>query len=135
LPFHPDQQLARKAVTVRSYLTVANDGKPVTGDLYPAHLRDKIARERFDGRGTGSDEAFFTEIQKEAVQRKDSAAFMQDVSKSAAQAALMAAAGEKAPDYATFIAEARQRPGYQRGIEDIYLSEWQERQRQLAEQM
>lgn len=132
LAFHPDQQAARRAVTVRSYLTVANDGTPVTGDLYPAVFRDKIARERFDGRGVGSDEAFFSEIHKEATTRKDSKTLSARLLDRASMAALRAGATAEPVTYQDFLTEARTSPGYRKQDEWRYLEAWQEQSQRTA---
>lgn len=126
----------RQSLAVRAYLQLANDGNPIPGgDLGPELFREKLARERFNGRGLESESAFFTEIQKEAQGRKDARVFMQGVSQSAATSALLDAAGEPVQDYAAWIAEARQRPGYRRDLELDYFEEWHERNRQLRDQL
>lgn len=132
LAFHPDQQAARRAVTVRSYLTVANNGQPVTGDLYPSVFRDKIARERFDGRGVGSDEAFFSEIHKEAADRKDAKALSARLLDRASMAALRAGATAEPITWQDFLNEARTSPGYRREDEWRYLEAWQEQSQRTA---
>jgi hypothetical protein len=130
--FHPDPAAARDSVTLASYLALQNDGRPVTGALYPELFRDRIARERFGGRGEGSDQAFLAEIRQEATGRKEARVFFQDLARSAAESALMSAAGETGAEYPAWMTEARQRPGYRKDLEPAYLLEWRQRQRELG---
>lgn len=133
--FDPDPQAARDSLIVASYLALQNDGKPVTGPVYPEIFRDRIAQERFGGRGAGSDQAFLAEIRNEAQGRKDAMLLMQEATTTAATSAILSAAGEPGATWDGWIREARTRPGYRRDQEDIYFTEWHDRQRDLQERM
>jgi hypothetical protein len=124
----------RRATTVRSYLTLANDGKPVTGDLYPELFRQRIARERFDGRGADSDESFFTEIQKEAQGRKDSAELAAQMTSTAITGTLLQTtdeAGMESMSFDLWRQEAKGKPGYRPGMDFAYREAWNETRQQV----
>lgn len=133
-----DPAALRTATTVRSYLTLANDGKPVTGDLYPHVLRQKIAAERFGGRGAESDESFFTEIQKEATGRQQARELATDIQTAATTGALLRETSEAGIDSSSFQLwreEARKKPGYQPGLDFAYLDAWTETQTAVRENL
>jgi hypothetical protein len=124
----------RRATTVRSYLTLANDGKPVTGDLYPELFRQRIARERFNGRGAESDESFFTEIQNEAQGRKDSAELAAQMTSTAITGTLLQTtdeAGMESMSFDLWRQEAKGKPGYQPGMDFAYREAWNETRQQV----
>ena len=136
LDFAADPDTARKQGIVASYLQIQAGGRPISTDpVQLSILRDRVADQQFAGRGKGDDLAFYGEIEKETTGRHQARVFFQDLAKSAAQSALMAAAGEPAAEYPAWMAEARQRPGYRKDLETAYLTEWRQRQRELKQQL
>jgi hypothetical protein len=136
LDFAADPDTAKKLGIVHSYLAIQSPTATAPEDpITRGVFRDRIAQERFAGRGVGDDLAFYAEIEKESTGRKDARLLMQDATSSAATAAILSAAGEDGTTYDQWITAARQRPGYRPDLEDVYFTEWRDRQRDLTERM
>jgi hypothetical protein len=126
---NPEQ--ARQRALVRGYILLENQGQPIPGgDLGFQLQRSKIAKERFNGKGHDDDLAFFSEIQKEAQQKKANRNFEEEIQTRAITSATIAAieGKDKASTFPQLLAEARTKPDYQPGNDFRYLEIWNETQ-------
>jgi len=127
----------RQTLAVQAYLQLANDGNPIPGgDLGPELFREKLARERFQGRGAESDSAFFTEIQKESQGRRDTLALAHEMQATATAGALLRETSEAGLDSQSFQLwrqEAKGKPGYQPGMDFAYMEAWRDTQTALRQ--
>ena len=120
LSFAPDKETAKQQGIIASYLTIANDGQPVGGGaIGPQMMRDRIADERFSGRGIGDDAAFYQEIVKEATGRKDVQALTQELTTAAFEDAMLPGASSKG--FAGFREKLKTLPGYDKYKEAEYM--------------
>lgn len=130
----PDPTRMRKLATVGAYLRVANAGQPLGYEH--GFARDAIARQRFNGRGLGSDNAFFAEIHREASERKDARALHQDLASTASRHQLLTSAGDERAvesDWLAWKEANRGNPAFDRASEPELMSAWLAERDHVAE--
>lgn len=108
-------------------------GEPVPmaeSDLSRKLIRQRIARERFDGRGADSEEAFNAEVVKDAQGRKDRGDLYSFIGDEASKGAVIGAATVDNPATWEATRDAmRSKPGYKAESEADYFEAWHETQR------
>lgn len=117
----------RKRAMISTFLNVATDEDPGDGLAYEM-LRDQVAEQAFEGRGKGSDDAFFAEFQKAAKGRKDGRSLDKTLTDAAALSATAQATDFFSRDLSTFAQwrdKARTSPGYDPKREADYLEAWE----------
>jgi hypothetical protein len=133
LSFDRSPDRARKSLVVDSWLEINSD-QPVGKGLSRALLRDRIADERFQGRGRGDDMAFYGEIEKDATQRKQTLDLAHEMQASATAGALLretSDAGLDSQSFQLWRQEAKGKPGYQPGMDFAYMEAWRDTQTAL----
>lgn len=128
LNYDVDPVRARKRGLVASYLTIQNGGQPVGGgELGPGIYRDRIANQRFGGRGVGSDEAFYAEIQREAAERKTTKEFNDELAQKSAAASLVSVmeTPDKAETFDQWREKAKSSGKYNPAKEFSYREQWE----------
>lgn len=138
LNYDPDPVRARKRGLVASYLTIQNGGKPVGGgELGPEIFRDRIANQRFGGRGVGSDEEFYAEIQKEAQTRKSTKELFDGLAQESTRSALVTAieSPDKAETFEQWREKAKASGVYEPGKEFSYREAWEATNEQMLENL
>lgn len=139
LDFAPDPVQARKTGIVSSYLTVLNKGQEIPGGPLGQQLyRDEIAQQRFNGRGVGDDDAFFSEITREATgrkTRKDLDKLLTD--QSVAAAYVSTAAPDRAGEFSweKFRETAKGHAGWKPGDDVALYERWTEVQDKTKESL
>ncbi|MCH7228280.1 hypothetical protein [Haloferula sp. A504] len=130
----PDPELLKKQAVVGAYLRAANGGKPVNYD--PSFARIALAKQRFNGRGADSDEAFFGEIHREATERKDASELHLDLASTAARHQLLKAAGDPRATESDWLAWKQAnagKPVFSRLSEPDLMSAWLTERQHVAE--
>lgn len=134
-----DVEGARKRGLVATYLRIANNGQEVGGgDLGPGLMRDQIAMQRFGGRGVGSDEAFYTEIHKEATQRKQKGEIYTELGKNAYSSVAVALSDpdkENPFSWEAFYQEAKKKPGYRPQDDTELRIAWDNAREEVAQRI
>ncbi len=136
LRFAPDPETAKQKVVISSYLALANDGQEIPGgDMGEKLMRDRLADERFGGKGIGDDAAFYGEIVRDANDRKVTTEFFNELSDEAVKAATVGAVGESATSFQAWREQAKTKPGYKPGNDADYLEAWQASQQEMKARM
>ena len=120
---------ARKAALVRGYVMLENQGNPFpAGEIGFQVARDRIAQQKFNGKGKQDDTEFFNQIQAEATQQKTAAELEREMQTLAIQSATVRAVeGDlRAPKFSDWLTDARTKPGYQPGNDFKYKEIWEE---------
>lgn len=136
LGFDSDPERAKRRGIIGSYLTISNDGEPIAGgELGFSMLRDKVAQERFNGRGIGDDSAFYSEIEKEAQGRKAGRDLGSQMIEEASKASIISTVegSIRAGSFEGWLAEAKKAPGYQPGMDFAYRETWEAVQAEVAD--
>jgi hypothetical protein len=125
LSFDPNPENAKKRGIVATYLTIANDNQPIPGgELGPQMMRDRLARERFQGRGVGSDSAFYDEVAKESNDRIQAKDLYAGMATAAVTAATVQDMGEKPLTFQNWREDAQKHPGYKPENDADYHEAW-----------
>ncbi len=127
MDFAIDQETARKQGVIESYLYIANGGKQFASPVARNVARDSLARERFGGLGVGSDDAFFSEIQKESQARRTHQELSRSLGETASMSELVRSTSEAGLDsmsWELWREEARKKPGFDSRKEAEYYEVW-----------
>lgn len=138
LGYDPDPERAKKRGIVSSYLTIQNNGQPIPGgDLGPGLFRDRIAVQRFGGRGVGSDDAFYAEIAKESSERKSTKELFDGITQESTLAAITATVEgpDKAGTFDKWLEKAKTSGSFKPGSEFSYREAWETIREQSMENM
>lgn len=138
LGYDPDPERAKKRGIVSSYLTIQNNGQPIPGgDMGPGMMRDRIAMQRFGGRGVGSDDAFYAEIAKESSERKSTKELYDGIAEESTLAAITGTVEgpEKAQTFEQWMEKAKAGGKFKPGSEFSYREAWESIREQSLEKM
>lgn len=138
LGYDPDPERAKKRGIVSSYLSIQNDGQPIPGgELGPGMLRDRIANQRFGGRGVGSDEAFYAEIAKESQTRKSTKELFDGITEASTLAAITGTveSPDKATTFEQWLEKSKASGSFKPGSEFSYREAWESVREQSLENM
>jgi hypothetical protein len=136
--FSPEhEEWVRHRAIVSQFLNVETDQDPGEGLAYDM-LRDQAADVLFEGRGRGSDAAFFGEMQRSAQGRKDSKNLHRSLQEAASLSETARSTDFFSRDLRSFAQwrdQARTSPGYDPKKEADYLEAWETQRTAVRENL